>query len=99
MTGTTIGWNVTVFRVQRVIVKRSAEFSGSQPCDAWHSHLPALVLHHAAAGAFPECSFPRLETMQAYYAAVSRHDHQQQDQHTELAQNTHYLTKTTFNEV
>jgi hypothetical protein len=51
-----------------------------------HFHLTALVLHHAAADAFlrAHCSIGKHASH-----CWSQAGYQQQDQHTELAENTH----------
>ena len=51
-----------------------------------HSHLTALVLHHAAAGAFLSA---HLRVRNHAGHCWSQAGYQQQDQHTELAENTH----------
>jgi hypothetical protein len=52
----------------------------------WHSHLPALMLHHAAAGTLLSAHF-RIGNHAGHFWSQARY--QQQDKHTELAENTH----------
>jgi len=52
-----------------------------------HSHLPALMLHHAAAGTLLSAHL-RIRNHAGH--CWSQAGHQQQDKHTELAENTHF---------
>jgi hypothetical protein len=58
-------------RIQRVIVNARRSLLAAA-MRRRHLHLPALVLHHAAAGALFECSSAHSGTMQAI--AGARHD-------------------------
>jgi hypothetical protein len=51
-----------------------------------HSHLTALVFHHAAAGAFLSAHL-RIRNYAGH--RWSQAGYQQQDEHTELAENAH----------
>jgi hypothetical protein len=53
----------------------------------WPEKVPALVLHHAAAGTFFGVHF-RTGNHAGHRRSQARH--QQQDQHIELVENTHH---------
>jgi hypothetical protein len=71
--------------VQRVIVDARRSLLAAT-MRRRHLHLPALVLHHAAAGALLSA---HLRTRNHAGHCWSQAGYQQQDQHTELAENTH----------
>ena len=72
-------------RVQRVIVNARWSFLAAA-MRRRHPHLPALILHHAAAGALLSAHL-RIGNHAGHCRCQACR--QQQDQDTELAQNTH----------
>ena len=72
-------------RVQRVVVNAwRSLLAAAMGCR--HPHLPALVLHRAAAGTLL-CAHLRIGNHAGH--RWSQAGHQQQDQYTELAKSTH----------
>ena len=74
-------------RVQRVIVNARRSLLAAA-MRRRHPHLPALVLHHAAAGTLLGAHF-RIGNHAGHCRGQA--GHQQQDQHTELAKSAHSL--------
>lgn len=81
--------------VQRVIVDARGSLLAAA-VRRRHFHLTALVLHHPAAGAFLSA---HLRVRNHAGHSWSQAGYQQQDQHTELVENTHYLTKSTSSQL